>query len=492
MMHDVKMGKKTRKSFSRIREVLDMPDLIEVQKNSYYRFLKEDLREVFDDISPITDYSGKLVLEFVDYKIDLDNPKYSMEESKERDVNYAAPLRVMVRLINKETGEVKQQEVFMGDFPLMTPQGTFIINGAERVIVSQLVRSPGVYYSDSFDKVGKQLFAAQVIPNRGAWLEYETDSNGVLYVKIDRQRKVHITSLIRAIGYGTNAEIVELLGEDERLSATLAKDPTHSVAEGLIEIYKRQRPGEPPTEESARSLLNSLFFDKRYDLARVGRYKFNKKLSLKHRLAGHVLDEAIIHPVTGEILAEAGKSVSWEEAGAIQNAGINTAFVKAGENRVKIVGNNFVSPKAFLPFDPMEAGLNEDVHLPTLQELLPEMEALSTEAEQKEFLHKHYNDLIPRHIIPDDMVASVSYMIGLPYGIGRTDDIDHLGNRRIRSVGELLQNQIRVGLTRLERVVRERMGLQDMDVAMPSNLINIRPVTAAVKEFFGSSQLSQF
>ena len=468
-----------------------MPDLIEVQKNSYYRFLKEDLREVLDDISPITDYSGKLVLEFVDYKIDLDHPKYSMEESKERDVNYAAPLRVSVRLINKETGEVKQQEVFMGDFPLMTPQGTFIINGAERVIVSQLVRSPGVYFSESFDKVGKQLFAAQVIPNRGAWLEYETDSNGVLYVKIDRQRKVHITALLRAIGYGTNAEILELLGDDERLSATLAKDPTRSVAEGLIEIYKRQRPGEPPTEESARTLLNGLFFDKRYDLARVGRYKFNKKLALKARLAGRVADEDVISPVTGELLCEAGQKIDHEMAEAIQNAGVNAVWVRAGESRTKVVGNNFASAAGFLPFAPIEAGLNEDVHIPTLLDLLPEMEGMD-EAAQKAFLHRHYYDLIPRHIVPDDMVASISYLIGMPYGIGHTDDIDHLGNRRIRSVGELLQNQIRVGLTRLERVVRERMGLQDMDVAMPSNLINIRPVTAAIKEFFGSSQLSQF
>jgi DNA-directed RNA polymerase subunit beta len=491
MMHDVQMGQRTRKSFSRIQEVLDMPDLIEVQKNSYYRFLKEDLREVLDDISPITDYSGKLVLEFVDYKVDLDHPKYSMEESKERDVNYSAPLRVSVRLINKETGEVKQQEVFMGDFPLMTPQGTFIINGAERVIVSQLVRSPGVYFSESFDKVGKQLFAAQVIPNRGAWLEYETDSNGVLYVKIDRQRKVHITALLRALGYGTNAEILDLLGDDERLSATLSKDPTRSVADGLIEIYKRQRPGEPPTEESARSLLNGLFFDKRYDLARVGRYKFNKKLALKARLAGRVADENVISPVTGELLCEAGQKIDAEMAAAIQNAGVNAVWVRAGETRVKLVGNNFASAAGFLPFAPIEAGLNEDVHIPTLLALLPEMESMD-EAEKKAFLHAHYYDLIPRHIVPDDMVASISYLIGMPYGIGHTDDIDHLGNRRIRSVGELLQNQIRVGLTRLERVVRERMGLQDMDVAMPSNLINIRPVTAAIKEFFGSSQLSQF
>ena len=492
MMHDVKMGRRVRKSFSKVNEVLSMPDLIEVQKNSYYRFLKEDLREVFNDISPIVDYSGKLVLEFVDYRIDLDKPKYTQEESKENDVNYAAPLRVTVRLINKETGEVKQQEVFMGDFPLMTPQGTFIINGAERVIVSQLVRSPGAYYAVSTDKWGNQLYSAQVIPNRGAWLEYETDSNGILYVKIDRQRKVFITSLLRAIGYGTNAEIKELLGEDERLENTLQKDPTRSVADGLIEIYKRQRPGEPPTEESARSLLNGLFFDNRYDLARVGRYKFNKKLSLKARIVNQISAEMVVSPITGEVLLEEGAFITKQKAEEIQNAGVNAVSVKIEDKAVKVVGNNFASAAGFLPFAPIEAGLNEDVHIPTLLALLPEMQAIEGEEGQKDFLRSHYYDLIPRHIVPDDMVASVSYMIDLSYGIGKTDDIDHLGNRRIRSVGELLQNQIRVGLTRLERVVRERMGLQDMDVVMPSNLINIRPVTAAIKEFFGSSQLSQF
>ena len=495
MMHDVKMGKRTRKSFSHISEVLEMPDLIEVQKNSYYHFLKEDLREVFNDISPIVDFSGKLVLEFVDYRIDLDKPKYSIEESKSRDVNYAAPLRVTVRLINKETGEVKQQEVFMGDFPLMTPQGTFIINGAERVIVSQLVRSPGAYYAVSTDqKGGKQLFSSQVIPNRGAWLEYETDGNGVLYVKIDRQRKVFITALLRAIGYGTNAEILDLLGNDERLEATLAKDPNRSVVDGLVEIYRRQRPGEPPTEESARNLLHGLFFDNRYDLARVGRYKYNKKLSLKARIRDQIADETVINKETGEIFAEAGQKIDKATAEAIQNAGINAVWVRIGDDkRVKVVGNRFASAAGFLPFAPIEAGLNEDVHIPTLKALLKQAEEEGIEGDAlKDFLGKHYDDLIPRHIVPDDMVASISYLIDLPYGIGKTDDIDHLGNRRIRSVGELLQNQIRVGLTRLERVVRERMGLQDMDVVMPSNLINIRPVTAAIKEFFGSSQLSQF
>ena len=480
MMHDVKMGKRIRKSFSHISEVLEMPDLIEVQKNSYYHFLKEDLREVFNDISPIVDFSGKLILEFVDYRIDLDKPKYSIEESKSRDVNYAAPLRVTVRLINKETGEVKQQEVFMGDFPLMTPQGTFIINGAERVIVSQLVRSPGAYYASAKDKTGKKLlYSSQVIPNRGAWLEYETDGNEILYVKIDRQRKVFITSLLRAIGYGTNAQILDLLGEDDRLMKTLQKDPGKSEVDGLVEIYRRQRPGEPPTEESARNLLHGLFFDNRYDLARVGRYKYNKKLALKARIRDQIADEPVISEETGEIFVEAG---------------INAVWIRSEENgRVKVVGNRFANAAGFLPFAPIEAGLNEDVHIPTLKALLKQAEDEGIEGEAlKDFLRKHYDDLIPRHIVPDDMVASISYLIDLPYGIGKTDDIDHLGNRRIRSVGELLQNQIRVGLTRLERVVRERMGLQDMDVVMPSNLINIRPVTAAIKEFFGSSQLSQF
>ena len=491
MVHEVQMGTRKRMSFSRINEVLDMPDLIEVQKNSYKRFVEEDLREVLDDISPITDYTEKLVLEFVDYSIDFDHPKYSVEECKERDVNYCAPLKVLVRLINKETGEVKEQPVFMGDFPLMTEQGTFIINGAERVIVSQLVRSPGVYYTRSIDKLGKNLYSAQVIPNRGAWLEYETDSSEVLHVKIDRQRKVYITALLRALGYGTNAEIIELMGEEERLMNTLDKDTTKSVEDGLIEIYKRQRPGEPPTEESARSLLNALFFDRRYDLARVGRYKFNKKLSLAARIAGHISADDVIDPATGEIIVEAGKRISAEAAERIENTGVRGIFVTAEDKRIKVLGNLFVDAKHFLSFNPEEAGLNERVHYPTLMQLLKEGEGMDEE-ELKALLKEHVYDLIPRHILPDDMIASISYLIGMNYGIGRTDDIDHLGNRRIRSVGELLQNQIRVGMTRLERVVRERMSIQDMETAMPSNLINIRPVTAAIKEFFGSSQLSQF
>ena len=491
MVHEVQMGTRKRMSFSRINEVLDMPDLIEVQKNSYKRFIEEDLREVLDDISPITDYTEKLVLEFVDYSIDFDHPKYSVEECKERDVNYCAPLKVLVRLINKETGEVKEQPVFMGDFPLMTEQGTFIINGAERVIVSQLVRSPGVYYTRSIDKLGKNLYSAQVIPNRGAWLEYETDSSEVLHVKIDRQRKVYITALLRALGYGTNAEIIELMGEEERLMNTLDKDTTKSVEDGLIEIYKRQRPGEPPTEESARSLLNALFFDRRYDLARVGRYKFNKKLSLAARIAGQISADDVIDPATGEIIVEAGKRISAEAAERIENTGVRGIFVTAEDKRIKVLGNLFVDARHFLSFDPEEAGLNERVHYPTLMQLLKEGEGMDEE-ELKALLKEHVYDLIPRHILPDDMIASISYLIGMNYGIGRTDDIDHLGNRRIRSVGELLQNQIRVGMTRLERVVRERMSIQDMETAMPSNLINIRPVTAAIKEFFGSSQLSQF
>ena len=492
MVHEVQMGTRKRMSFSRINEVLDMPDLIEVQKNSYQRFVEEDLKEVLADISPITDYSEKLVLEFVDYNIDFDHPKYSVEECKERDVNFCAPLRVIVRLINKETGEVKEQPVFMGDFPLMTEQGTFIINGAERVIVSQLVRSPGVYFSGSIDKLGKRLYAAQVIPNRGAWLEYETDSNEILYVKIDRQRKVFVTALLRALGYGTNAEIISLLGEEERLLNTLDKDTTKSVEDGLIEIYKRQRPGEPPTEESARSLLNSLFFDKRYDLARVGRYKFNKKLSIASRVAGHVSAETVIDPATGEILVSENERISREAAKKIENSGVKGIHLLVDDGKkLKVLGNQFVDAAAFLPFDPESAGLNEKVHYPTLMQLLAEGKDLD-EAGLKTLLKQHVLDLIPRHIVPDDIVASISYLIGMSYGVGRTDDIDHLGNRRIRSVGELLQNQIRVGMTRLERVVRERMSIQDMDTAMPSNLINIRPVTASIKEFFGSSQLSQF
>ena len=486
------MGKlRKRQSFSHIDEILDRPDLIEVQKNSYRRFLEVDMREVLDDVSPIVDYTENLSLEFVDYS--LDEPKNSVERCKERDMTYAAPLKVFVRLKNRETGEIKESDVFMGDFPLMTEHGTFIINGAERVIVSQLVRSPGVYYEDQIDKAGKHLFSTTVIPNRGAWLEYETDSNDVLWVRIDRARKLPITLILRALGYGTDQEIVDLLGEDERLMATLQRgDNAHSRDEGLIEIYKRQKPGEPPTRESAQSLFNSLFFDaKRYDLMRVGRYKFNKKLSLATRIQGQVADADIADPATGEVLIRAGETISREKAREIQNAGVNTVDVRLEGGRVhRVVGNHFVDAAQYLPFDPKEAGVQENVLYPVLLEIL----GACGEDEKllRETVHARAHDLVPKHIITEDIVASISYLLGLPWGLGFTDDIDHLGNRRLRSVGELLQNQIRIGLSRLERVVRERMAIQDADEVRPGELINIRPVSAAIKEFFGSSQLSQF
>lgn len=490
MVHPVKMGKKTRMSYSRIDEVLEMPNLIEVQKRSYRWFLEEGLREVFNDISPISDYTENLVLEFVDYQLG-DNPKYSVEECKERDVTFSAPLKVQVRLINRETGEVKEQEVFMGDFPLMTDQGTFIINGAERVIVSQLVRSPGIYYSDLIDKTGKKLYSATVIPNRGAWLEYETDSNEIIYVRVDRTRKLPITVLLRALGFGTDSQIKELMGEDERLLKTLDKDNTSSHEEGLLEIYKRLRPGEPPTVDSARQLFNSLFFDaKRYDLARFGRYKFNKKLSLASRIAGERCAEDIINAETGEILAQKGDRISLDKAQEIQNSGINQVLLDLdGDRTVKILGNNFVDAKYHLDFDLEELGINEHVHYPTLREILDQN---PDEKGLKEALKENLDKLIPKHIIVDDIAASINYIIYLLYDIGSVDDIDHLGNRRLRSVGELLQNQFRIGLSRMERVVKERMTIQDVDIITPQALINIRPVTASIKEFFGSSQLSQF
>ena len=505
MVHKVQMGKTERRSFSRINEILSMPDLIEVQKDSYRQFVDHGFGEVLEDISPIKDFTEKLVLEFTDYKIDKEHPKYDIAECKERDVNYSAPLRVGVRLINTETGEVKQQEVYMGDFPLMTEQGTFIINGAERVIVSQLVRSPGAYYTDSIDKLGRHLFSSQVIPNRGAWLEYETDSSELLYVKIDRQRKLYITTFLRALGYGSDAEILELMGEEERLSETLKKDTgTKDEADGLIEIYKRLRPGEPPTEESARTLLNSLFFDKRYDLARVGRYKYNKKLALSARIEDKYAAETVVDPNTGEILVEEGALIDEETALAIENAGVLGVYIYTSDKldkKIKVLGNQFVDPNLYLRFadDYKEndrilrsLGVNEHVYYPVLMGVLKERVNMENDEDFRNYVRENAFELSPRHILPADMIASISYLIGLPYGIGRTDDIDHLGNRRIRSVGELLQNQIRVGLTRLERVVRERMSLQDMEVVMPSNLINTRPVIAAIKEFFGSSQLSQF
>lgn len=491
MVHPVKVGRKERMSFSRIREVIDMPNLIELQLDSYGSFLEEGLKEVFEDINPITDYTGNLVLEFIDYKLDYENIKYSVEECKERDATYSAPLKVKVRLVNKETGEVKDQEVFMGDFPLMTEQGTFIINGAERVIVSQLVRSPGVYYAETIDKSGKRLYSSTVIPNRGAWIEYETDSNDILYVRIDRTRKLPLTVFIRSMGLGADSEILNFFGEDEHLKVTIEKDNTKTVEEGLIEIYKRLRPGEPPTVESATSLIGGLFFDpKRYDLSIVGRYKFNKKLALSNRIAGQTAADTITHPQTGEIIVEAGQRIEREVAVDIQNAGINVVDIIVENKSVRVIGNNFVDiHKLNLPYDISSLNIKEMVHYPTLKEILDEYK---DEDDIKDAIRQRMNQLIPKHIIKDDMFASVSYCLNLSYGIGHVDDIDHLGNRRLRSVGELLQNQFRIGLSRMERVVKERMTIQDLDVATPQALINIRPVSAAIKEFFGSSQLSQF
>ena len=490
MVHPVKLGRTTRMSFSRIEEVLDMPNLIEVQKNSYKWFLEEGLREVFRDVSPIQDYTGNLVLEFPDYRLETENPKYTVEECKERDATYSAPLKVKVRLINKETGEVKEQEIFMGDFPLMTENGTFIYNGAERVVVSQLVRSPGLYYAKKLDKTGKSLFSATIIPNRGAWLEYETDSNDVMYVRVDRTRKLPITVLVRALGYGTDARIVELLGDDERVMATIQKDGAKTQDEGLIEIYRRLRPGEPPTVESATSLLRGLFFEpKRYDLAKFGRFKFNKKLSLASRIAGHRSAERIVSPVTGEILVEEDEYIDREKAEAIQNSGINSVYLSVEGKKVRVIGNGTVDLKAYLGFDVSDVGISEKVRFSVLREL---MEEYRDKDDLKRALKENVDLLVPKHITEEDIIASVNYLVHLNYGVGEDDDIDHLGNRRLRCVGELLQNQFRIGLARMERVVRERMTIQDIDIVTPQALINIRPVVAAIKEFFGSSQLSQF
>ncbi|ERI93018.1 DNA-directed RNA polymerase, beta subunit [Clostridiales bacterium oral taxon 876 str. F0540] len=490
MVHPVQVGKRTRMSFSKLKEVADMPNLIEVQLDSYQWFLDEGLQEVFDDINPIADYTGNLVLEFVGYKLDLDNIKYSVEECKERDATYAAPLKVKVRLLNKETGEVKEQEVFMGDFPLMTEQGTFVINGAERVIVSQLVRSPGVYYSYSVDKTGKKLYSSTVIPNRGAWLEYETDSNDVIYVRIDKTRKLPITILARAMGYGSDAELTSFFGDEERLRATIEKDSTKTKEEALLEIYKRLRPGEPPTVESATSLIDSLFFDaKRYDLSRVGRYKFNKKLALNLRIANQISAKDIIHPITGEILLPKGEKIDREKALEIQDAGINSVDIIVEDKVLRVIGNYFVKLNKVVDFNVDDLNIRELVHYPTLKEIL---DNFSDEKVIKEEIKKNIHRLIPKHIIKDDIYATISYELGLTYGIGHVDDIDHLGNRRLRSVGELLQNQFRIGLSRMERVVKERMTIQDQEIITPQALINIRPVAAAIKEFFGSSQLSQF
>jgi len=490
MVHPVQLGRNTRMSYSRINEVLEMPNLIEVQKNSYRWFLEEGLREVFRDVSPIQDYTGNLILEFPDYKLEDDNPKYSVEECKERDTTYSAPLKVKVRLINKETGEVKEQEIFMGDFPLMTNNGTFVINGAERVIVSQLVRSPGIYFAKKLDRTGKNLYSATVIPNRGAWLEYETDSSDVMSVRIDRTRKLPITVLLRALGYGTDLQITELLGDDERILATIQKDNAKTTDEGLIEIYKRLRPGEPPTVESATSLLNSLFFDpKRYDLAKFGRFKFNKKLSIASRISGHKAGEKIIHPQTGEILAGEDEIIDRDKAVAIQDAGINSVYLNVEGKKVRVIGNGTVDLKAYTGIDTAGIGINERVRLSVLKKL---MEENQSEADLKKAIIGNVDSLVPKYITVEDIISSINYLIHIDYGVGSDDDIDHLGNRRLRCVGELLQNQFRIGLARMERVVRERMTIQDIDIVTPQALINIRPVAAAIKEFFGSSQLSQF
>ena len=491
----VQLGKTTRMSFSKINEVLDMPNLIEVQKDSYNWFLNEGLKEVFGDVSSITDYTGNLVLEFIDYRLD-ETPKYTVEQCKERDVTYAAPLRVRARLLNKETGEIKESEVFMGDFPLMTDSGTFIINGAERVIVSQLVRSPGVYYGMSYDTTGKKLFTSTVIPNRGAWLEYETDSSDVFYVRIDKNRKLPVTVFVRALGLGSDAELLDFFGDDERIHATIEKDITKNTEEALLEVYRKLRPGEPLTVENSQQHLESLFFDpRRYDLSRVGRYKYNKKLGIANRLAGCRLSRPLVDPLTGEVLNEAGDLIGRARAIELEDAGVSVAYVVVddhGESReIKIISNGMVDIGRFVDFDCGELGIHERVRFSILQEILENNES---EEDRREAIRKRAGELVPNHIIVDDILASINYLNCLGHDIGNVDDIDHLGNRRIRSVGELLQNQFRIGFSRMERVIRERMTLQaqDMDVITPQALINIRPVVAAIKEFFGSSPLSQF
>ena len=484
-------GKNIRMSYSRQKEVLEMPNLIEVQKDSYRWFLEEGLKEVFDDISPIADYSGHLSLEFVDFELCEEDVKYSIEKCKERDATYAAPLKVKVRLYNKEKEEISEHEIFMGDLPLMTQTGTFVINGAERVIVSQLVRSPGIYYAISHDKIGKRLFSSTVIPNRGAWLEYETDSNDIFYVRVDRTRKVPITVLIRALGVGTNDEIRELFGEEPKIEASFSKDVSTNYQEGLLELYKKIRPGEPLSVESAESLINAMFFDpRRYDLAKVGRYKFNKKLAFRNRIRHHKLAEDVIDTLTGEVIAEAGTKVTMELADQIQNAAVPYVYIQTEEKNVKILSNMMVDITNFVECNPKELGITEHVYYPVLAQIIEEFS--ENPEELAEAIKKNVHELIPKHITKEDIIASINYNIHLEYGIGNDDDIDHLGNRRIRAVGELLQNQYRIGLSRLERVVRERMTTHDAEEISPQVLINIKPVQAAVKEFFGSSQLSQF
>ena len=489
----IKTGKSFRMSYSRQEEVLEMPNLIEVQKDSYKWFLDEGLKEVFDDISPIADYSGHLSLEFVDFTLCEDDVKYTIDECKERDATYAAPLKVRVRLYNKENDEINEHEIFMGDLPLMTKTGTFVINGAERVIVSQLVRSPGIYYGIAHDKFGKKLYSATVIPNRGAWLEYETDSNDVFYVRVDRTRKVPITVLIRALGIGTNAEIIDLFGEEPKIIASFTKDTSESYQEGLLELYKKIRPGEPLAVDSAESLITSMFFDpRRYDLAKVGRYKFNKKLNLKNRVTGQVLAEDVVSAVTGEVVAEKGTKITRELAGMIQNSAAPYIWVEGEDEsrNIKVLSNLMVDLQSVVDIDPAEVGVTEQVYYPVLAGIIEE--SAGDVDEMKRMIKRDLHDLIPKHITKEDILASINYNMHLEYGMGNDDDIDHLGNRRIRAVGELLQNQYRIGLSRMERVVRERMTTQDQDGISPQSLINIKPVTAAVKEFFGSSQLSQF
>ena len=490
-MRPVTAGKSFRMSFSRQKEVLEMPNLIEIQKDSYQWFLDEGLKEVFRDISPISDFAGHLSLEFVDFTLCKNDIKYTIEECKERDATYAAPLKVRVRLCNKDKDEINEHEIFMGDLPLMTDTGSFVINGAERVIVSQLVRSPGIYYGIGHDKIGKELYTCTVIPNRGAWLEYETDSNDIFYVRVDRTRKVPVTVLIRALGYGTNAEIIDMFGEEPKLLASFTKDVSDNYEDGLLELYKKIRPGEPLSVDSAKSLLDSMFFDpRRYDLAKVGRYKFNKKLAFKNRLAGHTLAEDVVDETTGEILAEAGTAVDKNLAEEIQNSGIPFVWIQGIERNEKILSNMMVDLSHYVSFDPAETEITELVYYPVLQNILAEFG--DDEAELKTAIRRSVSDLVPKHITKEDILASINYNMHLEEQIGTADDIDHLGNRRIRAVGELLQNQYRIGLSRMERVVRERMTTQDMDGITPQSLINIKPVTAAVKEFFGSSQLSQF
>ena len=499
-MHPVKVGNNIRMSYSKQKEVLEMPNLIEVQKDSYQWFLNDGLKEVFNDISPITDYGGNLSLEFVDFVLCEDDIKYTIEECKERDATYAAPLKVKVRLHNKENNEINEHDIFMGDLPLMTETGTFVINGAERVIVSQLVRSPSIYYAVDHDKLGKKLFSATVIPNRGAWLEYETDSNDVFYVRVDRNRKVPITTFIRALGYGTNEEIKQLFGEEPKILASLAKDPSTakdpsgSYQDGLLELYKKLRPGEPLAVENAESLLNSMFFDpRRYDLAKVGRYKFNKKLSYRNRIVGFVLAEDVVDKSTGEILAEAGSEVTNEMAILIQDAAIPSVMVQTEERNVKVISNMMVNLSYYVPeisvAEKKSMGISENIYYPVLKKILEDNTSID---DIRQAIRKNISELIPKHITKEDIIASINYNINLEYNIGNIDDNGHLGNRRIRAVGELLQNQYRIGLSRMERVVRERMTTQDIEGISPQSLINIKPVTASVKEFFGSSQLSQF